>query len=234
MSINPIQYLLYILGFVIVMFAQARVQQVYNQYKAKPNARKMTGKDVARMILDASGLPEISVEVSRGGSLSDHYDPVHGVVHLSSDIYYNTSIASISVAAHEVGHAIQHKEHYGFIALRNRILPIANIASQLGWIVLVIGLFMFASTPVILYIGLSLILVILLFQILTLPIEFNASDRAIKNLQSYQLITDNETDDVKRMLKAAAFTYVAAVLSTLAQILRILLMILGNQRRNND
>lgn len=171
--------------------------------------------------------------------MSDHYDPVHGVVHLSSDIYYNTSIASISVAAHEVGHAIQHKEHYGFIALRNRILPIANIASQLGWIVLVIGLFMFASTPVILYpvilyIGLSLIFVILLFQILTLPIEFNASNRAIKNLQSYQLITDNETDDVKRMLKAAAFTYVAAVLSTLAQILRILLMILGNQRRNND
>ena len=166
--------------------------------------------------------------------MSDHYDPVHGVVHLSSDIYYNTSIASISVAAHEVGHAIQHKEHYGFIALRNRILPIANIASQLGWIVLVIGLFMFASTPVILYIGLSLIFVILLFQILTLPIEFNASNRAIKNLQSYQLISDNETDDVKRMLKAAAFTYVAAVLSTLAQILRILLMILGNQRRNND
>lgn len=234
MSINSIQYLLYILGFAIVMLAQARVQQVYNQYKAKSNARKMTGKDVARMILDASGLPEISVEVSRGGSLSDHYDPVHGVVHLSSDIYYNTSIASISVAAHEVGHAIQHKEHYGFIALRNRILPIANIASQLGWIVLVIGLFMFASTPVILYIGLSLIFVILLFQILTLPIEFNASDRAIKNLQSYQLISDNETDDVKRMLKAAAFTYVAAVLSTLAQILRILLMILGNQRRNND
>ncbi|WP_416324833.1 zinc metallopeptidase [[Eubacterium] hominis] len=234
MSINSIQYLLYILGFAIVMLAQARVQQVYNQYKAKPNARKMTGKDAARMILDASGLPEISVEVSRGGSLSDHYDPVHGVVHLSSDIYYNTSIASISVAAHEVGHAIQHKEHYGLIALRNRILPIANIASQLGWIVLVIGLFMFASTPVILYIGLSLIFVILLFQILTLPIEFNASDRAIKNLQSYQLITDNETDDVKRMLKAAAFTYVAAVLSTLAQILRILLMILGNQRRNSD
>lgn len=234
MSINSIQYLLYILGFAIVMLAQARVQQVYNQYKAKPNARKMTGKDAARMILDASGLPEISVEVSRGGSLSDHYDPVHGVVHLSSDIYYNTSIASISVAAHEVGHAIQHKEHYGFIALRNRILPIANIASQLGWIVLVIGLFMFASTPVILYIGLSLIFVILLFQILTLPIEFNASNRAIKNLQSYQLISDNETDDVKRMLKAAAFTYVAAVLSTLAQILRILLMILGNQRRNND
>ena len=234
MSSNGTQYLLYIIGFAVVMLAQYRVQQAYNQYKQEPNEKGITGKDAARRILDANGLTEIPVVVSKGGSLSDHYDPVHGVVSLSSDIYYNTSIASISVAAHEVGHAIQHKEHYGFIALRNRILPAANIASQLGWIILVIGLFMFASTPVILYIGLSLICVILLFQIITLPVEFNASSRAIKQLESCNLMEMHETADVKSMLRAAAFTYVAAVLATLAQIFRILLMVLGNNRRNND
>lgn len=228
------QYLLYIFAFIIVMVAQSGVQRAYNRYKQIGNEKGITGKDAARMILDANGLQDIPVEVSNGGSLSDHYDPVHRVVRLSGDIYYNTSIASIAVAAHEVGHVIQHKEHYGFISIRNRILPVANIASQLGWVVLTIGLFMFVSTPVILYIGLSMICVVLLFQIVTLPVEFNASSRAIKQLQNMHMISENEKPYVKGMLKAAAFTYVAAVLATLAQILRILLMILSNNRRNND
>lgn len=228
------QYLLYIIGFAVVMMAQLRVQQAYNRYKQIPNAKHISGKDAARMILDANGLQNVPVVVSKGGSLSDHYDPIHGVVHLSSDIYYNSSIASISVAAHEVGHVLQHKEQYGFIALRNRLLPAASIASQLGWVVLVIGLFMFASTPMILYIGLAMICIILLFQILTLPVEFNASSRAVKQLQANQMILNEESMDVKGMLRAAAFTYVAAVLSTLAQILRILLIILGSNRRNSD
>lgn len=228
------QYLLYIIGFAVVMMAQLRVQQAYNRYKQIPNAKHISGKDAARMILDSNGLQNVPVVVSKGGSLSDHYDPIHGVVHLSSDIYYNSSIASISVAAHEVGHVLQHKEQYGFIALRNRLLPAASIASQLGWVVLVIGLFMFASTPMILYIGLAMICIILLFQILTLPVEFNASSRAVKQLQANQMILNEESMDVKGMLRAAAFTYVAAVLSTLAQILRILLIILGSNRRNSD
>lgn len=228
------QYLLYIIGFAVVMMAQLRVQQAYNRYKQIPNAKHISGKDAARMILDANGLQNVPVVVSKGGSLSDHYDPIHGVVHLSSDIYYNSSIASISVAAHEVGHVLQHKEQYGFIALRNRLLPAANIASQLGWVVLVIGLFMFTSTPMILYMGLAMICIILLFQILTLPVEFNASSRAVKQLQANQMILNEESMDVKGMLRAAAFTYVAAVLSTLAQILRILLIILGSNRRNSD
>lgn len=228
------QYILYILGFAVVMMAQVRVQQAYNQYKQVPNAKHITGKDAARMILDVNGLQHIPVVVSKGGSLSDHYDPIHEVVNLSSDIYNNTSIASISVAAHEVGHVLQHKEHYGFISLRNRILPAANIASQLGWLVLVIGLFMFASTPVILYLGLAMICIVLLFQIVTLPVEFNASSRAVKQLKANGMIIEEESNDVKGMLRAAAFTYVAAVLATFAQILRILIMILGNNRRNNE
>ena len=169
------QYFLYILAFAVVMLAQSRVQAAYHKYKRIPNEHGLTGEAVARRILDMNNLQSIRVEVAKGGMLSDHYDPVHHVVRLSPDIFYNASIASISVAAHEVGHAIQHKEHYGAIGLRNRLLPMANIASQLGWVVLVLGLFLFASTPVILYAGIAMICIILLFQIVTLPVEFNAS-----------------------------------------------------------
>ena len=204
------QYFLYILAFAVVMLAQSRVQAAYHKYKRIPNEHGLTGEAVARRILDMNNLQSIRVEVAKGGMLSDHYDPVH----------------------HEVGHAIQHKEHYGAIGLRNRLLPMANIASQLGWVVLVLGLFLFASTPVILYAGIAMICIILLFQIVTLPVEFNASSRAVKQLAMYGMISEQERYDVKGMLRAAAFTYVAAVLSTLAQILRILLMVLG--RRDDD
>lgn len=226
------QYFLYILAFAIVMIAQSRVQAAYQKYKQIPNERGLRGEEVARKILDANGLQNIAVEVAKGGALSDHFDPVHHVVRLSPDIFYKASIASISVAAHEVGHAIQHKEHYGAIGLRNRLLPLANVASQLGWVVLVLGLFLFVSTPVILYAGIALICVILLFQVITLPVEFNASTRAVKQLTAMGLIATEETFQVKGMLKAAAFTYVAAVLATVVQILRILLIVLG--RKRND
>ncbi|MEG0330682.1 MAG: zinc metallopeptidase [Longicatena sp.] len=225
------QYFLYILAFGIVMIAQSRVQAAYHKYKQIPNEKGIKGEDVARRILDANGLMNVRVEVANGGTLSDHYDPVHNVIRLSPDIFYNASIASISVAAHEVGHAIQHKEHYGAISIRNRLLPMANIASKLGWVVLVLGLFLFASTPMIVYLGIALIGIVLLFQVVTLPVEFNASSRAIKQLTQLQFINSDETYLAKGMLNAAAFTYVAAVLSTVTQILRILLMVLG---RNND
>lgn len=228
------QYLLYILAFVIVMFAQSKVQAAYHRYKEIPNEMGISGEETARRILDYNGLQDISVEVANGGMLSDHYDPIHRVVRLSPDIFYNKSIASISVAAHEVGHAIQHKEHYGAIGLRNRLLPAANIASKLGWIVLVLGLFLFVSIPIVLYVGIALICIVLLFQIVTLPVEFNASTRAVKQLAMHGLVAEDESYKVKSMLRAAAFTYVAAVLSTLAQILRILLMVLGSNKRNDN
>lgn len=224
------QYLLYILGIVLVMFAQSRVTSAYHKYKTIPNKRGISGKDVARYILDHNDLHDVRVEVANGGSLSDHYDPMHRVVRLSNDIYYNTSIASLSVAAHECGHAIQHKVGYGAIALRNKLLPAANIASQMGWAILVLGLFLFSSTPVLLYTGIGCICIVLLFQIVTLPVEFNASSRAMKQIASSGLMLPEEKSLCSSMLRAAAFTYVAAVLSTLMQILRILLMILGRRR----
>ncbi len=205
---------------------------ITNIKKEIPNERGLSGEAVARRILDMNNLQSIRVEVAKGGMLSDHYDPVHQVVRLSPDIFYNASIASLSVAAHEVGHAIQHKEHDGAIGLRNRLLPNGKHRFS-AWLGCASArLISFASTPVILYAGIAMICVILLFQIVTLPVEFNASSRAVKQLAMYGMISEHERYDVKGMLRAAAFTYVAAVLSTLAQNLRILLMVLG--RRDDD
>lgn len=226
------QYVLYFLGILVVMYAQAKINGVYQNYRQVDNFKHISGKDVARKILDYHQLYDVKVEVSNGGRLSDHYDPVHKVVRLSSDIYYNKSIASLGIAAHEVGHAIQHKEKYGAIALRNRLLPVASIASQLGWIVILIGLFLFAEIPWLIYIGIGMLVTILLFQIITLPIEINASNRAMEQLDILGLMLPQEKHAVKEMLKAAAFTYIAAVLATLTQILRIVIMILGRSRKD--
>lgn len=215
-------YLLYILAFAVVMIAQSGVQNAYHKYKQVRNEKGISGAQAARSILDMNGLHDVRIEVARGGTLSDHYDPVNKVVRLSNEIYYNQSIASISVAAHECGHAIQHKEKYGAIALRNQLLPVANFASQLGWGIIFIGFLMFSQAPSILWFGICLLGVIALFQLVTLPVEINASTRAIKQLQTLNFVCPEEVPHVKAMLKAAAFTYIAALVSTLANILRII------------
>ncbi len=225
------QFYLYILAFIIVMVAQAKVQNAYAKFKEIKNERNLTGAQVAREILDRNGLQDVGVEVSNNGVLSDHYDPTKKVVRLSSDIYYNTSIASISVAAHEVGHAIQHKENYGAIALRNKLLPAASIASQLGWISLLIGLMLINSMPYLFYMGIAMLVVIALFQLVTLPVEINASTRAVKLLGSYNMMYPEEKPYVEQMLRAAAFTYIAALLATLANILRFILI--ANSRKRD-
>ena len=227
----PSSYMLYLLGFVIVMMAQMSVQGAYQKYKKIANRKGYTGAQVAREILNRNGLSSIGVEVASGGVLSDHYDPTHHVVRLSPDIYYNQSIASISVAAHEVGHALQHKENYGWISLRNRILPYANIASNLGWVVLFLGLFLFGGTDNIVFqLGFIMLVIIVIFQLVTLPIELNSSSRALKQLTGNGYIYEEEAEQCRSMLKAAAFTYIAALINSILQILRVLLM----TRRNDD
>ena len=225
------QFYLYILAFIIVMVAQAKVQNAYAKFKEIKNERNLTGAQVAREILDRNGLQDVLVEVSNNGVLSDHYDPTKKIVRLSSDIYYNTSIASISVAAHEVGHAIQHKENYGAIALRNKLLPAASIASQLGWISLIIGLMLINSMPYLFYMGIAMLVVIALFQLVTLPVEINASTRAVRLLGTYNMMYPEEKPYVEQMLRAAAFTYIAALLATLANILRFILI--ANSRKRD-
>lgn len=223
-------YLLYIAAFVIVMLAQAKVQNAYHRYKAMRNAYGYTGAYVARSILDSNGLQSIQVEVAKGGVLSDHYDPLQRIVRLSPDVYYNQSIASISIAAHEVGHAIQHKEHYGFIGLRNKLLPAASIASNLGWVTLFLGLFLFGPDSIVFYAGVIMLVIIVLFQLVTLPIEINASTRAMTQLVNLHCIQEEEKPACKAMLKAAAFTYIAALISSILNVLRVILI----ARRNDD
>lgn len=219
--------ILYLVAVVVVLFAQFGVQNKYQQYRRVESLRGMRGCDVARMILDMNGCSDVIVQPSQGGTLSDHYNPVNMTVNLSPEVYYKSSIASISIAAHEVGHAIQHAQGYPAIALRNRLLPFANIASSMGWTVLIIGLL--ANIEVLFYMGIVSLIIILLFQVVTLPIEFDASKRALYHLSSMNIITVNELGDCRSMLNAAAMTYVASVIATLAQIMRFVLM--NNRRR---
>lgn len=221
---------LYLLAALVVCWAQMRVQGAYQRYKRIENEKHISGAEAARSILDANGLQDVTVEVAQGGILSDHYDPTKHAVRLSPDIYYNCSIASLAVAAHEVGHAIQHKEQYGFIAVRNRLLPAAQIASKLGWLTLLLGLFFLYATPLLLYIGIGMLVIIALFQLVTLPLELNASSRALVQLQQGSYVMEDEVSDCRSMLRAAAFTYVAALLSTIVQIIRIVLIA---QRRDD-
>ncbi len=220
--------ILYLLAALVVMWSQFKVNGAYNRYRQIQNDRHITGAQVARRILNENGLNDVDVEYANG-TLGDHYDPKAKVVRLSKDIYENDTIASVSVAAHECGHAIQHAQNYGFIALRNSLLPLTNFASNLGWPVLLIG-FWFSMEPAI-YFGIALLVVVLLFQVVTLPVELNTSSRALTILSGEGMITDDERSDVKSMLSAAAFTYIAAVISSALNILRLVL--LTNKRRND-
>ncbi len=218
---------LYLAALLIVLFAQVKVNGAYQRYQQIYNSRGWTGVQAARKILDTHGLNNVQIEHA-SGVLGDHYDPRTKTVRLSDAIYHGDSIASIAVAAHECGHAIQHAENYGFIALRNSILPICSLSSNLAWPMLFFGIIF--SIQGLLYIGIILLLAVLTFQIITLPIEFNASSRALKILNEEGMIDSQEQAEVRSMLSAAAMTYVAAVISSALQILRFLLI--ANRRRD--
>ena len=217
---------LYLLALVLVVWAQFKVNGAYARYRNVSTRRGYRGVEAARMILNQNGLHDVKIEMATGGELSDHYDPQTNTVRLSKDVYYNDSIASVAISAHEVGHAIQHATNYGFIGLRNMILPYAMISSKLGWTIMFLGL-MFTLDSLF-YIGIAMLCVIALFQLITLPVELNASKRALALLESNGIILAEEKRDCKTMLSAAAFTYIAALISTLLQILRLL----GRRRRD--
>ena len=222
-------YILVLIGFVITFGAQTLVKGSYSKYKKIANNGKTKGVDVARIILDANDLKNVKIE-QVGGELSDHYDPRDKVVRLSSDIYNGTSVAAMAVAAHECGHAIQDKLNYGPLRFRSSLVPVVNLCDRLGYIVIMIGLiFGFFNLSLI---GLIILGAVLLFQLVTLPVEFNASSRAKKQIDMLSL-GDKETENgISKMLTAAALTYVASVINTLFQLLRMFLMIIGNRRRN--
>lgn len=221
-------YILVLIGFIITLVANIYVKSSYGKYKKISTKSNLQGFEVARKILDSNNLQDVHV-VEVQGELTDHYDPSRKVVRLSTDIYHGSSIASSSVAAHECGHAVQDKEGYIFLRIRAMLVPIVNFSSKLGYIAVLIGLL--ADIVDLLWIGILLELVILLFQLITLPVEFDASKRAAKFLKEGTLVETKEQIGSKRMLRAAAFTYVASVLSTVLQVLRLVLIASSRDRR---
>lgn len=220
--------ILFFLSFMITIASQFYINTKYNKTNKIQNMNQYTGKEVARKILDNNGLKHIKIkEVS--GKLSDHYDPQNKIVNLSSDIYNNRTIAAVSVASHECGHAIQDKNGYIFLKIRSTIVPLVNFASKIGYIVIMISII--TSIFKLLWIGILTELIILLFQIITLPVEFDASNRALKQIEKLGIIDKNEKKECRGMLTAAALTYVAGVATALIEIFRLILIARSDERR---
>ena len=226
--------MLYLLYFAIIilipLWAQARVKGTFAKYSRVPSSRGYRGAEVAREILNANGLHDVRIEEGRG-FLSDHYDPRSKTVNLSPEIYHGHSIASAAVAAHECGHAIQDAQGYAFLRFRHALVPVANIGSNFSWILIMIGIF--AQLSGMLLLGIIFMAVAVLFQVVTLPVEFNASSRALDQVASLGLVGSSEQRETKKVLNAAALTYVAAAAVAVLELLRLLLIFTG-MNRNND
>lgn len=214
-------------ALILAFYAQAKVSSTFEKYLRVSSARGLTGAEVARQILRQNGINDVSVE-PQGGRLSDYYDPRRKVVKLSSDVYHGRSLAAIGVAAHECGHAIQHDIGYAPLAIRNSIVPVANIGSQMAFPLFFMGLIFRADF--LMTLGILMFSAAVLFQIITLPVEYNASSRAIAVLEGHGLIERNEVGPIKQVLGAAALTYVAATLMAIMQLLRLLILS-GNRNR---
>lgn len=212
---------------VIASIAQMGINRQYNIYSSFPVQNRWTGEQAARAFLNANGIYDVVI-LPTDGVLSDHYNPSTKVIKLSSDVFKNSSISSVAIACHEAGHAIQHKEKYPFLVFRNTIIPIVNFSSSVSWILIVIGLLFYSWNFMLA--GLICFGVIAVFQLVTLPVEINASRRAIDFLGG--VLTMEENDGATKVLKAAAFTYIASLLTSLLQIMRFLLLFSGRGRRN--
>lgn len=216
-----IYYVLTFIAFIITLLAQVFVSGSYSKYSKILNERNITGALAARYILDKNGLNDIKI-VKVNGYLTDHYDPKNKVIRLSNNVYNFSSVGAVAVASHECGHAIQDKNGYKPLKIRSALIPIVNFSSYAGYFAIVLGIF-FSSLNLI-WLGIGLELVILLFQFITLPIEINASNIALKELDYSHILNSRELRDGKVMLTAAALTYVASVITTIIQILRLILL----------
>ena len=212
-------FILLMLIIALPIIAQIYIRVSYSNNSKKKNERELTGYDTARAILDKNGLNDMVI-VETKGTLTDHYDPSRKVVRLSTDIYHNTSVASMAVAAHECGHVIQDKDGYFFFKLRSTLVPIVNIVSRIAYIVMIIGFFLEYINMI--YAAIIMVGAGVLFQIVTLPVEIDASKRAHKELEEMGLASDRDLNGVKNMLTAAALTYVAGALSEILQLIRLL------------
>ncbi|MGN0703481.1 MAG: zinc metallopeptidase [Lentihominibacter sp.] len=216
-------------AIIFALYAQAKVNRAYRKYSKVPNSTGMTGRQAARRILDANGLQHVPVEMV-AGKLTDHYDPSRDVMRLSAEVYNGTTIAAVSIAAHESGHAIQDGTSYAFLKFRNAIIPVVNLASTASWPLIFIGLIIiwsgrnFEMGDLIFDIGVIFFLAVVLFHLVTLPVEFNASRRAVAQLTDLGIISSYERKSARKVLSAAAMTYVAALATAVANLVRILMI----------
>lgn len=204
---------------VIMLLSQAYIKSTYSKFVAIKSEKKLTGLDVAKKMLERNNITNITIEKTPG-TLTDHFDPKKKIVRLSEEVYSGTSIASLSIAAHEVGHVIQHETKYFPIRLRGILVPVVNFSSKIGYVVFAIGIA--SSLFNLVYIGLGLMSMALIFQLVTLPVEFNASNRAKEALFEGGMITSSEKAGVDKMLKSAGFTYLASFFLTMMQLIRLI------------
>lgn len=224
-------YLLVLIGAVICIAASGRVNRTFARYSRVASHSGMTGKEAAEQILRRNGIYDVQV-IHIPGNLTDHYNPGKKTLGLSDTVYNSTSVAAIGVAAHECGHAVQHATGYVPLAIRGALVPVANIGSMAAWPLILIGLFMNGRTAIFLInLGILLFSAAVLFQLVTLPVEFNASGRAVKVLETSGMLYPDEVGSVKKVLSAAALTYVAGAAAMILQLLR--LIIIGGRRRND-
>ena len=222
-------YFLVLIGAVLSMLASVKVKSTYAKYAGVRSLTGMTGEEAARRILSTAGIYDVRVQ-HVAGDLTDHYDPRNKTLNLSDTVYSSTSVAAVGVAAHECGHAIQHDRGYAPLKIRSAIVPVANFGAKVSWPLILFGLFL-GGSPLLLELGILCFSFAVLFQLITLPVEFNASSRAVRLLSETGILYEEELQKTKKVLSAAALTYVAAAASSLLQLLRLVLLF-GNRRRD--
>lgn len=225
-------YFLVLIGVVLSLVASGRVKSTFSKYSQVRNSRGITGAQAAEQVLHTAGIYDVRIE-HVGGNLTDHYDPRTKVLRLSDSVYGQTSVAAVGVAAHECGHAIQHAKGYGPLKLRSTLVPVANFGSKLAWPLIIFGLFISGeSSRLLINAGIIAFLGAVVFQLVTLPVEFNASNRAIRMIADSGMMYGEEIKGAKKVLSAAALTYVASAATAILQLLRILILT-GGRRRND-
>lgn len=223
---------LVLIGVLLSLWAQNRVNSTFARYSRGRSFSGMTGAEAARRLLNAQGIYDVTVQPV-SGKLTDHYDPRTKVVKLSDSVYNATSVAAIGVAAHECGHAMQHNEGYGPLRFRSALVPVANFGSQLSWPMILLGILFGGLGSPLVQVGILMFSLAVLFQLVTLPVEFNASSRAVRLLDSQGILSGEEVDGTRKVLKAAALTYVAAAAGSILQLLRLVILF-GGRDRDND
>lgn len=221
--------ILVLIGVILSLWAQSRVTSTFNKYSKVRSRTGMTGAEAAKRLLNAQGIYDVMVRPV-SGSLTDHYDPRTRTVNLSESVYHATSVAAIGVAAHECGHAMQHNEGYAPLRFRSALVPVANFGSRISWPLILIGVIVGGLGSPLVQVGILMFTLAVLFQLVTLPVEFNASSRAVRLLDSQGILSGDEVSGTRKVLSAAALTYVAAAASSILQLLRLIILYGGRRR----